>query len=52
MNVEQPAWPKSRVLELAPCNWKQTRQQPDTEQRLADNLFRRTILGLDAIHSP
>ena len=34
-----PSWPKSRVLELAPCNWQQTRQQPDAQQRLAANVW-------------
>ncbi len=46
-----PDWPKRRVLELAPCNWKQTRQQPDTQQRLAANVFRNAMLDLDAVHS-
>jgi transposase len=35
-----PSWPKSRVLELSPLHWKQTAQQPDTQQRLAANPFR------------
>lgn len=34
-----PDWPKSRVLDLAPCNWKQTRQKPETQQLIADNLW-------------
>lgn len=46
-----PTWPKSRVLELAPCNWQQTRQQPDAQQRLAANVFRNAVLELDLIHS-
>lgn len=45
-----PSWPRSRVLELAPCNWEQTRQQPDTQQRLATNVFRKAIIDIDAIH--
>ncbi len=45
-----PSWPKSRLIDLAPCNWQQTRQQPDTQQRLAANLFRRAILELDSVH--
>ena len=45
-----PSWPQSRVLELAPCNWKQTRQQPDAQQRLAANPFRTAVLDLDAVH--
>lgn len=47
-----PSWPISRVLELAPCNWNESRQKPEAQQRLAANLFRRAILDLDAIHSP
>lgn len=39
-----PAWPKSRVLELAPAYWKQTLEQPDTRQRLDANPFRRITL--------
>jgi len=42
-----PSWPISRVLELAPVNWRQTREQPDTQQRLAANVFRRAVLALD-----
>ena len=30
-----PAWPKRDVLQLAPKLWNQTRQQPQTQQRLA-----------------
>lgn len=29
-----PAWPSSAVLELAPKFWNETRQQPQTQQRL------------------
>lgn len=47
-----PAWPKSRVLELAPCNWQQTREQPDAQQRLAANVFRKAVLELESVHSP
>nr|WP_276603749.1 transposase domain-containing protein [Nannocystis pusilla] len=35
-----PAWPRSRVLALAPAFWKQTAEQQDTQQRLAANVFR------------
>lgn len=45
-----PGWPKSRVLDLAPCNWEQTRQQPDTHQRLEACLFRYAVLQLDKHH--
>jgi transposase len=30
-----PSWPKHAALELAPKLWKQTREQPQTQQRLA-----------------
>lgn len=29
-----PAWPTSRVLELAPANWKETAQRPDVLEQL------------------
>jgi transposase len=45
-----PSWPKSRVLDLAPVNWKQTLEQPDTQQRLDANPFRTAILALDRDH--
>ena len=38
-------WPRERILELAPCNWKQTLEQPDTQQKLAANVFRRAVLS-------
>lgn len=40
-----PAWPRSRVLELAPAFWKQTAEQQDTQQRLAANVFRVATLA-------
>lgn len=46
-----PGWPHKRVLELAPCNWKQTREQPDTHRRLDADLFRALMLELEAFHS-
>lgn len=42
-----PSWPRSRVLELAPASWKETREQADTQQRLAANPFRAALLSLD-----
>jgi len=42
-----PSWPRSRVLELAPANWKQTLENEDAQQRLAANVFRRAVLELD-----
>ncbi len=41
-----PSWPKSRVLQLAPVNWKQTLEQAETQQALGHNVFRRVVLGL------
>ncbi len=45
-----PDWPQSRLLELAPCHWKQTREQPDTQQRLADNFWLYVLREIDAVH--
>jgi len=45
-----PSWPKSRVLDLAPVNWKQTLEQQDTQQRLDANPFRTAILALERAH--
>jgi hypothetical protein len=46
-----PEWPQSRVLDLAPCNWKQTRQQPETERLLASNLWLYVLREIDAVHT-
>jgi transposase len=35
-----PRWSKRRVLELAPAYWSKTLACPDTQQRLATNVFR------------
>jgi len=35
-----PRWPMRRVLDLAPAFWNKTLQEQDTQQRLADNVFR------------
>ena len=40
-----PSWPIHRVLELAPLHWSETREQQETQQRLAANVFRRVSLG-------
>lgn len=40
-----PSWPKQRLLELAPAYWKQTLEQPDAQQKLAANVFRRVLLS-------
>jgi transposase len=46
-----PDWSRSSVLELAPCNWKQTRQQPEAQQLLADNLWLQVGREIDAFHA-
>lgn len=46
-----PDWPKSRILDLAPCNWKQTRQQPEAQQLLADNIWLFALSEIDAFHA-
>ena len=40
-----PRWSQRRVLELAPASWRQTLEQPDTQQRLAANVYRKVALG-------
>ena len=40
-----PDWPVRRVLELAPVSWRQTLEQPQAQQRLAANPFRKLCLG-------
>jgi hypothetical protein len=45
-----PDWPESRVLELAPCNWKQTREQPKAQQLIADNLWLTVLDVIDRSH--
>lgn len=45
-----PTWPSSRVLDLAPVNWKQTREQRDAQQLLATNIFRRATLDRPLVH--
>jgi hypothetical protein len=38
-------WSKGRILDLAPAYWKQTLQQEETQQRLANNPLRRALLA-------
>jgi hypothetical protein len=45
-----PNWPRSRVLDLAPCNWKQTRHQPKAQQLLADNVWLYALSEIDRFH--
>jgi transposase len=40
-----PTWSRHRVLELAPAYWKQTLEQPETQQKLDANVFRRVVLA-------
>jgi hypothetical protein len=42
-----PSWPRQRLLELAPAYGKQTFEQPETQQKLAANVFRRVLLSPD-----
>ena len=46
-----PSWPIKRVLDLAPAYWKKTLEHPDTQQRLAANVYRRVSLGELDFHS-
>lgn len=39
-----PSWPVNRVLELAPANWTTTLSNPEVQQRLEANIFRRATL--------
>ncbi len=45
-----PGWPRSRVLQLAPAYWKQTREDEQAQRRLAANPFRAATLALDHPH--
>jgi transposase len=38
-------WPADRLLELAPAYWQKTLQQPETQHKLAANVFRRVVLS-------
>ena len=40
-----PDWPKHRVLELSPAQWRETLQDESTQQQLAANVFRQLSLG-------
>jgi transposase len=40
-----PGWPRHRVLDLAPAYWRETLEQPETQQKLLTNVFRRVVLG-------
>jgi hypothetical protein len=45
-----PDWPSGRVLELAPCNWKQTREKPEAQQLIADNLWLSVLDAVERSH--
>jgi transposase len=40
-----PSWPANRLLELAPVYWQKTLEQPEAQQKLAANVFRRVVLS-------
>ena len=40
-----PAWPITKVLELAPANWRTTLERADVRQRLEANVFRQVAVG-------
>ncbi len=45
-----PDWPKPKVLELAPVNFRATLERPEVQHALADNFFRQVSLGnLEAV---
>jgi hypothetical protein len=39
-----PSWPANRVLQLAPANWTELLTDPEVQQRLDANIFRRATL--------
>ncbi len=41
-------WPPGRMLELAPAYWKKTLEQPEAQQKLLANVFRRVVLSSPA----
>ena len=43
-----PGWPRTRVLDLAPVNWKATLEKDEAQEKLAANVFRRALLDLSA----
>ena len=38
-------WPRDRLLELAPAYWQKTLEQPETQDKLAANVFRRVVIS-------
>jgi transposase len=39
------SWRAERLLELAPAYWQETLEQPEAQQKLAANVFRRVVLS-------
>ena len=39
-----------RGHELAPCNWKQTREKPEAQQLIAENLWLTVLDAIDRSH--
>jgi len=39
------SWPRERLLELAPAYWQKTLEHPETQDKLAANVFRRAVLS-------
>jgi len=46
-----PSWPAHRVLQLAPANWTAQLGDPEVQQRLDANIFRRATLLLTPQHA-
>jgi transposase len=46
-----PSWSTHRVLELAPAYWLQTLADPDVQDRLAANVYRRVLLADAVTHA-
>jgi len=47
-----PGWTKSRAIELAPAYWTKTRDHPDVQARLEENIFRGVALGRHTAKPP
>lgn len=40
-----PSWPQTRVLELAPANWRATTARPEVAAQLDANVYRQVTVG-------
>lgn len=49
-----PSWPQTKVLDLAPANWRATSARPEVVAQLEANVYRQVTLGkrLPANESP